>query len=84
MPLNEAETRSALIDPATYARGWTEECLKFDQTAGAGWTMPPSRSHPRLHWLRRPSLTVTTRPLGQYSIALGREALGEGADRQWT
>jgi type I restriction enzyme, R subunit len=34
MPLNEADTRAKLLDPAIHARGWTEEFIKREQTAG--------------------------------------------------
>ena len=34
-PLNEADTRSKLIDPAIHARGWTEENIRREETAGA-------------------------------------------------
>jgi len=33
--LGEADTRSKLIDPALYLRGWTEEHIKREETAGA-------------------------------------------------
>ena len=35
MPLNEADTRAKLIDPALHARGWTEDQIKREETAGA-------------------------------------------------
>ena len=35
MPLNEAETRAKLIDPAIHARGWTEDLIRREETAGA-------------------------------------------------
>lgn len=34
-PLSEADTRSKLIDPAIHARGWTEELIRREETAGA-------------------------------------------------
>lgn len=34
MPLNEAETRAKLIDPAIKAVGWTEAHIKREETAG--------------------------------------------------
>jgi type I restriction enzyme, R subunit len=33
--LNEADTRSKLIDPKLHARGWTEDLIKREETAGA-------------------------------------------------
>jgi type I restriction enzyme R subunit len=35
MGLNEADTRAKLIDPALYTRGWTEDQIKREETAGA-------------------------------------------------
>lgn len=35
MPLNESDTRAKLIDPALHTRGWTEDLIKREETAGA-------------------------------------------------
>jgi len=35
MPLSEADTRSKPIDPALHSRGWTEDLIKREETAGA-------------------------------------------------
>lgn len=35
MPLNEADTRAKLIDPALHACGWTENLIRREETAGA-------------------------------------------------
>ncbi len=35
MPLNEADTRSKLIDPALHSRGWTEDLIRREESAGA-------------------------------------------------
>lgn len=35
MGLGEADTRAKLIDPAIHARGWTEELIRREETAGA-------------------------------------------------
>lgn len=35
MGLSEADTRAKLIDPAIHARGWTEELIRREETAGA-------------------------------------------------
>ena len=35
MPLNEADTRAKLIDPALHLRGWTENLIRREETAGA-------------------------------------------------
>jgi type I site-specific restriction endonuclease len=35
MPLNEADTRAKLIDPALRLCGWTEDLIFREQTAGS-------------------------------------------------
>ena len=35
MPLNEADTRAKLIDPALHSNGWTEDSIRREVTAGA-------------------------------------------------
>ena len=35
MPLGEAAPRAKLIDPAIHARGWTEDLIRREVTAGA-------------------------------------------------
>lgn len=42
-PLSEAYTRSKLIDPAIDARGWTEEHIRREETAGAIEQIPKSK-----------------------------------------
>ena len=34
MPFNEADTRAKLIDPAIHKRGWTEDLIRREETAG--------------------------------------------------
>src|SRR5713226_58873 len=34
LPLSEADTRAKLIDPALHARGWTEDLIRREETAG--------------------------------------------------
>src|SRR5512139_3296879 len=35
MSLSESDTRAKLIDPAIHARGWTEDLIRREETAGA-------------------------------------------------
>ena len=35
MSLSEADTRAELIDPAIHRRGWTEDHIRREETAGA-------------------------------------------------
>ena len=34
MPLTESDTRAKLIDPALHVRGWTEDLIRREETAG--------------------------------------------------
>jgi type I restriction enzyme R subunit len=34
MHLSEADTRAKLIDPTIHARGWTEDLIRREETAG--------------------------------------------------
>jgi hypothetical protein len=33
--LSEADTRAKLLDPGLHARGWTEDLIRREETAGA-------------------------------------------------
>lgn len=35
MPLSEADTHAKLVNPAIYARGWTEDHIKREEMTGA-------------------------------------------------
>ena len=35
MALSEADARAKLIDPALHSRGWTENLIRQEETAGA-------------------------------------------------
>lgn len=35
VPLSEADTHAKLVNPAIYARGWTEDHIKREETTGA-------------------------------------------------
>ncbi len=35
MGVGEADTRAKLIDPAIHVRGWTEDLIRREETAGA-------------------------------------------------
>lgn len=35
MPLSESDTRAKWIDPGLHARGWTEDLIRREETAGA-------------------------------------------------
>jgi len=68
-PLGESDTRSKLIDPAIHARGWTEEHIRREETAGAIEIIdgkPRRRSKGRTDY----TLRVKVRS-GEQPVALG-------------
>lgn len=63
MPLSEADTRSKLIDPAIHARGWTEDLIRREETAGAIEIIdgrPRRRSKVRVDYTLRIRVNVDT------------------------
>ena len=44
MPLNESDTRAKLIDPALHERGWTEDLIRREESAGTVYLID---GHPR-------------------------------------
>jgi type I restriction enzyme R subunit len=66
MPLSEADTRAKLIDPALHARGWTEDLIRREETAGAVEIIdgrPHKRSHGRLDYTLRIKVTSEAQPV---------------------
>ena len=55
MPLSEADTRAKLIDPAIRARGWPEELIAREETAGAValWGEGAHRTRGRIDYVLR-------------------------------
>jgi len=77
MPLNEADTRAKLIDPAIYARGWTEEHIRREETAGSIEIIngkPRRRAKGRVDYTLRIKVNPDTQPVVVALIeAKGRE-----------
>src|SRR5215216_6238616 len=66
MPLNEAETRAKLIDPALHANGWTEDLIRREETAGAVEILEGKarrRSHGRVDYTLRVKVTPDSQPV---------------------
>ncbi len=66
MPMNEADTRANLIDPALHARGWTEELIRREQTAGAVEIVngtPRRRAKGRVDYTLRVRVNAETQPV---------------------
>jgi type I restriction enzyme R subunit len=55
MPLGEADTRAKLIDPSLHSRGWTEDLIRREETAGA---VEIVGSRPRRHARGRVDYTL--------------------------
>jgi type I restriction enzyme R subunit len=66
MALNEADTRAKLIDPALHARGWTEDLIRREETAGAVEAVegrPRRRAKGRVDYTLRVKVHATAQPL---------------------
>lgn len=78
MPLSEADTRAKLIDPALHARGWTEDLIRREETAGAVEILdgrPHKRSHGRTDYTLRIKVTSKTQPVAVALIEAKAENL---------
>ncbi len=78
MPLNEAETRAKLIDPAIHARGWTEDLIRREETAGAVEIVdgrPRKRSKGRVDYTLRVKVTPDSQPVALALIEAKAENL---------
>ncbi|RIK22180.1 MAG: hypothetical protein DCC52_13825 [Chloroflexi bacterium] len=65
MALSESDTRAKLIDPALHARGWTEDLIKREETAGGIEIVngAPRRKKGRVDYLLRVRVTPQTSPV---------------------
>jgi len=78
MPLNEAETRAKLIDPAIHARGWTEDLIRREESAGAVEIVegkPRKRSKGRVDYILRAKVTQDSQPVAMALIEAKAEHL---------
>lgn len=85
-PLNEADTRSKLIDPAIYARGWTEEHIRREETVGAVEIIndkPRRRSKGRVDYALRVKIATGAQPVAVAVLEAKAEHLppGHGLDQ---
>lgn len=66
MPYNEADTRAKLIDPGLHARGWSEDFIKREETAGAVEIVdgkPRRRARGRTDYTLRFRVNIDTQPI---------------------
>ncbi|MFH1907615.1 MAG: type III restriction endonuclease subunit R, partial [Chloroflexota bacterium] len=78
MTLNESDTRSKLIDPALYVRGWKEDNIKREETAGAvdmSEGKARRRSRGRVDYTLRVKVTADSQPVAVALIEAKAEHL---------
>ena len=66
MPFGEADTRAKLIDPALHARGWTEDLIRREETAGAVEIVgerPRRRARGRVDYTLRVKVNAQSQPV---------------------
>lgn len=64
--LTEADTRAKLIDPALHARGWTEDLIRREETAGAIEIIdgrPRRQAKGRIDYILRVQVNPNTQPV---------------------
>jgi type I restriction enzyme R subunit len=86
MPLNEADTRAKLIDPAIHKRGWTEDLIRREETAGTVEIINGKarrRSRGKIDYVLRVKVNVDTQPVALALIEAKKESLpaGHGLDQ---
>src|SRR5881628_3837371 len=78
MPLNEADTRAKLIDPGLHARGWTEDLIRREETAGAIEVVdgrPRRRARGRIDYVLRVRVNTASQPVAVALIETKAEDL---------
>ncbi|MCC7205490.1 MAG: DEAD/DEAH box helicase family protein [Phycisphaeraceae bacterium] len=86
MPFNEADTRAKLIDPAIHKRGWTEDLIRREETAGTVEIINGKarrRSRGKIDYVLRVKVNVDTQPVAMALIEAKKESLpaGHGLDQ---
>ncbi len=78
MALSESDTRARLIDPAIHQRGWTEDLIRREETAGAieiGEGGPRRRPKGRIDYVLRVRVTLESQPVAMALIEAKAEHL---------
>jgi type I restriction enzyme R subunit len=86
MSFNESDTRAKLIDPAIHKRGWTEDLIRREETAGTVEIIngkPRRRSRGKIDYALRVKVNVNTQPVALSLIEAKKESLpaGHGLDQ---
>ena len=78
MSFNEADTRAKLVDPAIHKRGWVEDFIRREETAGAVEIIngkPRRRSRGKIDYVLRIKVDVDTQPVALALIEAKKESL---------
>jgi type I restriction enzyme R subunit len=78
MPFSEADTRAKLIDPAIHSRGWTEDFIRREETAGAIEIIdgkPRKQAKGRVDYVLRVKVTPDSQPVAVALIEAKAENL---------
>ena len=78
MGLSESDTRAKLIDPALHARGWTEDLIRREETAGAIEIVdgrPRKQRKGRIDYLLRIKVNPSAQPVAVALIEAKAEDL---------
>lgn len=81
MSLNEADTRAKLITPAMYKRGWTEDLIRREETAGSVEIIngrARRRPRGRIDYVLRVKVNIATQPVALALIEAKKESLPAG------
>lgn len=81
MPFGESDTRAKLIDPAIHARGWTENLIRREETAGAIEIVdgkPRKRAKGRVDYTLRIAVNAESQPVAVALIEAKAENLPPG------
>jgi type I restriction enzyme, R subunit len=86
MNYNEADTRAKLIDPAIHKRGWTEDLIRREETAGTVEIINGKarrRARGKIDYVLRTKVNVDTQPVALALIEAKKESLppGHGLDQ---
>lgn len=78
MALGESDTRAKLIDPGLHARGWTEDLIRREETAGAIQIIdgkPRKQAKGRVDYVLRIKVNAETQPVAVALIEAKKEGL---------
>jgi type I restriction enzyme R subunit len=81
MNLNESDTRAKLIDPALHKKGWNEDFVRREETAGTVEIIngrARRRSRGKVDYVLRVKINVDTQPVALALIEAKKESLPPG------